>query len=354
MAQRILHVVESLAPEAGSVAICLRGLLDALASRDVSSETLTTRDAASNPDVLGQRVTAADAVHIHGWGYRTAGLAAKAAKQAGRPYILSPLGGLCDGVGHDKGWLTRVRESLIEGGLVRGAVAVTSLNEAEDAALAKRLAGKRPLRLTYGLDTGAYDAPIAEEDSLPPLPEGKILLILGPLHPVEGFVPLLKAFAEIGSIADGWSVVLAGRDDGGWRKMLEAAIRRKGGDDRVVFLPADDVTTQRALLRRASLLALPSLRVRPPVSMLQAMAAGVPVLATSCAAPPDMSDAFRLCGPRQHEIKVALRKMLDLSDEERRAMGRRGREMVRARYDWSTCVDEFLALYERTAVAHAT
>ena len=354
MAHRILHIAESLTPEAGSVAVCLPGLQHALVSRDVHSETLTAREVGSDPNVLARRLADADVVHIHGWGYRAAGLAARAARQGGKPYVLSPLGSLCDGFGRSKGWLTRVRESVVEGGLVRGAAAVTSLNQAEDAALAKRLAGRPPTHLVYGLDTAAYGESGEETISLPSIPPGKILLILGPLHPVEGFVPLLKAFAEIGAITDGWSVVLAGRDDGGWRKMLETAIRRKGGEERVAFLPADDVATQRTLLRRSALLVLPSLRVRPPVSMMQAMATGVAVCATSCVVPASLGDAIHVCGPRQGEIKVAVRKMLEMSDDERRALGERGRTTVQARCDWSTCVDEFLAIYKQTAVAHAT
>jgi glycosyltransferase involved in cell wall biosynthesis len=47
----------------------------------------------------------------------------------------------------------------------------------------------------------------------------------------------------------------------------------------------------------------------------------------------------------------ALREATALTGDERRAMGRRGRELVRERYTWSACADATLACYERARAA---
>ena len=88
-------------------------------------------------------------------------------------------------------------------------------------------------------------------------------------------MPLLKAFAEIMSEAAGWTIVIAGPEKGDWRKMLEAAVRRKGANEQVRLTSAPDVAAQRAWLDRADVLASPALHVRCPVSIMQAVAAGV-------------------------------------------------------------------------------
>jgi glycosyltransferase involved in cell wall biosynthesis len=169
--------------------------------------------------------------------------------------------------------------------------------------------------------------------------------MLGPLHPIEGFVPLLKAFAEVGHDADGWGVVLAGRETGDWRKILEAAIRRKGEEDRVVITTAPDVATQQAWLARATVLAAPSLQVRCPVSVLQAVAAGVPVLASSYVTPGGLEDVIRVCGTSRQDLKAALRWVVSLSDSDRIEFGRRAGEVGRAAFDWSVLVEEYIRLY---------
>ncbi len=121
--------------------------------------------------------------------------------------------------------------------------------------------------------------------------------MLGPIDPIEGIVPLLKAFAEIGTASDGWNIALVGREVGEWRKMLEAAIRRKGGEDRVQFASAMDLDAQRLWLSRASILAAPSLQIRCPISLLQAAAAGVPVIASRFLAPRTWEPCVRVSAP---------------------------------------------------------
>ncbi|MGB2984738.1 MAG: glycosyltransferase family 4 protein, partial [Phycisphaerae bacterium] len=176
--------------------------------------------------------------------------------------------------------------------------------------------------------------------------DGRCLLMLGPIHPAEGFVPLLRALAEIGSESNGWHIVIAGRETGDWRKMLEAAIRRKGAEDRVLLASASDPGSQRAWLARASALVAPALHVRFPVSIMQAVAAGIPVLATTCVAPVGLKDVIRVCGPTRYDLKIALRALFQLTDDDRAAFGRRAHDVGRAVLDWSVLVDRYVRFYQ--------
>ncbi len=371
----VLHILESADPDAGSIEVCLGGLHDALAVRGLQSVSIAPpADGARIPDD-------ADAVHIHGWGYELAHRMAAAALKAHKPYVVSPHGGLTYGPYNRPTWRDRLRFVRRTRRLVRGTACVTALNALEEQDLRARRIHPHIRVLPYGLGFSEYDGnPTAagktaalntgpQRPSSPvlghvngavvvgtaPTPgrgcpaTDRCLLVLGPLHPRGGCVALLKAVAEIGPDANGWNIVLAGKDNGEWRKMLEAAVRRKKGDDRVVFAEAPTVAAQLARLVGASVLVAPDLHIGLPVSIMQAVATGVPVIASTCVAPPGLDGAIRVCGPHREELRETLRSVLKLSDESRRVMGENARTIGRAVFDWSVLADQYAQLYREMA-----
>ncbi len=354
MSLRILHVVESLQPEAGSVAISLAGLTEALTRNGLDSTMITLDDVLSGGTSgaaipLDKEATRVDLVHVHGWNPDTVSNVARIVRAAARPHVISPLGGLTDGPYNRKGWRQRFRFALKERKLIRQAAMLTALNDAERQNLETRKMHRRVEILPYGLTMSEYESPATTPDSVPSEPEDRFLLVLGPIHPVEGLVPLLKAFAEIGSDADGWTVVLAGPEAGNWHAMLAAAVRRKRGADRVRFVLAPDVPSQRAWLARASILVAPSLQIRCPVSIMQAIAAGVPVIASPCAVPTGLDGAVDVCPPNREGLKKALRTALGRTPAQRREIGQRGREAGHSLVDWPQLVGRYIQLYEGVA-----
>lgn len=386
MAAYVLHVVESLRPEAGSVGVSLPGLFEQLRLNGLESGMvaedraagLSPREHTGGLDQTAQSgevvhlVEQAKIVHLHGWGYRLARTAAGTARRVGRPYVISPHGSLSDQAYNRKSFRDRLRASLRESRLVKKAAAVTALNEPEEYELRTRRVNSNIVRLPYGVNVAEYeteevssgevqsartsaqaeacgsaDKACGSADKACGSVDERFLLMLGPVHPVEGFVPLLKAVSELGPESEGWNVVMAGREIGEWRKMLEAAVRRKGGDGRVRFASASDTDTQRSWLARASVLAAPSLQVGFPVSIMQAMAAGVPVLATSCVTPTGAEDVIRICAPVRGDLKAGLRALFGMSDEDRVTMVQHARSVARSQFDWSVLVDRYVRLYNK-------
>jgi len=348
MSLRILHVVESLEPDAGSVSVLLGGLVSALRDRSIESEVMATNARSPAADLSGaaRRLGEGALIHFHGWGDAAMRRLAALARRQRKPYVISPLGALTPGCHHGHTWAERLRKLLGGDRLVRAAAALAPLNFCERDSLAARFHHQQLHLLPYGLNVSEYEGPQGIAGELPPGPDGRCLLLLGPIHPIEGLVPFLKAFAEIGPEADGWRVVFAGRETGDWRKMLEAAIRRKGGAGRVTFTPAPDEAAQRAWLARASLVAAPSLQVRCPVSVLQAIAAGVPVVATDRVAPPGFNGAIEVCAPDREGLKRALHSLLTCTDEERAARAERARATAHAAFDWPVLVDSYVTFYK--------
>ncbi len=340
MPLRILHVVESMSPEAGSVTVCLRGLVDSLSATEANSRIAAPGDAG-----IDDAIRSVDLVHIHGWGHQFARAAARAAQKSARPYVISPHGVLFRSALRAPSWPSRVTAAIRPDRLLAGAAALAGVNESETSDLLSRQVHPNVVPLPYGLPWEEYQSDEPGDVSLPPAPKGRLLLMLGPIDPVEGLVALLKAVAEIGSLAAGWGVVLAGRTVGDWKDQIEPAIRRKGGADRVLLTTAADITTQRAWLARCSVLVAPGLHIGCGVSVMQAVASGVPVLASSLVVPPRLGDCVHVCKPARGEIKIALRRLIELPDDERRTLARTARQEARTVIDWSCRAADYLQLY---------
>jgi len=352
----VLHVVQSLDSRAGSAAISLRGLFGELAARGCTSRLMLDKPSklppagidrvASDPTALRGMVEEADVVHIHGWGGRWSEAAAAEAKRRSKPYVVAPLGALSPAPDGEGSWFGRLRFRFAEAGLLRSAACVQAISDVELAHIEAAVPGAQATHLPHGLDFDAYGGGQRRDDVLP-TPPGRSLLALGPVHPAEGLVMLLKAFAQLGADADGWTVVIAGEEIDDWREQLEAGVRRKGGGARVMFAGAGDERMQRGWLNRASLLVAPALRVRCPVSAMQAMACKVPVLATTLAAPSVSAEALQPCAPDAGTFVEALREQLTRSEPERVEAAEQTCRIAREALDWTTLGARYEELYER-------
>jgi len=127
---------------------------------------------------------------------------------------------------------------------------------------------------------------------------------------------------------------------------LESTVRRKGGADRVTFVTDPSLDDQRSLLARASLVVVPALQIRPPTAVLQALAAGVPVIASDRVVPNGLGDCVATCPPTREHLTAALRSFLQQSDEQRQAAARLGREIGRREYDWSVLAPKYGETYQ--------
>lgn len=332
MSLRVAHIVPSVRPEPGSVTVCLPGLVEQLRPCGVEA---TITQAGTTPD--------ADIVHVHGWNDSSTRDSVVALVQSKRRFVLSPLGGLSTGPYNPWSFGDKLKYSFQHRPRIRAAWALVAVNQPEADRLAQEDRHSRVVVLPYGT-TVASTVPTATATAGP-----RRLLFLGSLHPRFGCVALLMAIAELGAAADGWTVDIAGSGDTKWRLKLEAAIRRKGADNRVRFVAANDLPAQSELLNAASLVVSPSLHYDAGVSVPQAAAAGIPVIATAVSTPPGLENAVTICEPKRDALRQALTVVLSGSDADRSALGRRGYEAARRSLDWSVLAPRYAAFYEELA-----
>jgi glycosyltransferase involved in cell wall biosynthesis len=106
------------------------------------------------------------------------------------------------------------------------------------------------------------------------------------MSPRKGQLVLVQALARLRS--RGRDVTLALIGDGSERVKLEAEVARLGLHDRVTFLGALGHDAVRTSFEQADIFCLPSLAEGAPFVLMEAMASGVPVVATTVAGIPEL------------------------------------------------------------------
>ncbi|WP_293340687.1 glycosyltransferase family 4 protein [Microcoleus sp. CAWBG58] len=174
---------------------------------------------------------------------------------------------------------------------------------------------------------------------------------LGRLVDWKGVDLLLEAFAAVVGQTD---AVLEIIGDGKIRGELEAQTARLAIEDRVIFSGwlSQEQCAQR--MQQADAMVMPSLREPGGAVVMEAMAVGLPVIATNWGGPVDYLDST--CGilvePDSPEgfVKGLTNAMLKLaqSPELRQSMGSAGSSRVRENFDWERKVDRMIEIYQQT------
>jgi glycosyltransferase involved in cell wall biosynthesis len=121
--------------------------------------------------------------------------------------------------------------------------------------------------------------PVAMPEAPPPMAgRPNLVLFLGRLDPDKGILDLLQAVAEVRAAVPDVRMVCAGDGD---RIGVARYAERLGIAEAVKFTGWVGPSGKRALLEAAAVVALPSYREGLPLSLLEAMAAGVPAVASA-------------------------------------------------------------------------
>lgn len=185
--------------------------------------------------------------------------------------------------------------------------------------------------------------------AVPPAPlagEPPRVVSVGRLKEPKDFVGLVEALARVRTP---FRAAIVG--DGPDRSAVEAAVRRCSLGDRIELLgERADVAVQ---LGRSDVFVLPSRSEGMPMSVLEAMAAGLPVVASAVGGVPELiGDAGVLAPAGDVEALAAALDRVVGDRELRRALGAAARRRVTERFDVSAFHAAHLAVY-RDALARA-
>jgi glycosyltransferase involved in cell wall biosynthesis len=205
------------------------------------------------------------------------------------------------------------------------------------------------LTIYNGLDAAAFD--VSDADGLrirrsfeipPPAP---LVGSVGRLHVQKDFHTLLTAMTYVRKCLPDVRLLIVG--DGDLRDALEDRARAFGLAESVTFAGHRDDIPQ--ILAALDVFTLPSRWEGLPNAVLEAMAAGLPVVATHVGGVPELvvdAETGLLVPPQDPAaLSRALLTLLENSDL-RREMGRAGRDRVRACFSIDRMVQDTAQLYD--------
>jgi glycosyltransferase involved in cell wall biosynthesis len=176
---------------------------------------------------------------------------------------------------------------------------------------------------------------------------GRTLLNFGRLHPYKGVDVLLRAWSRVSGRFPDWRLAIAGSDFDNYRGTLMALCEELRISDSVSWVGPVDGASREQLYAGASLLVLPSAHENFGLVVAEALARGVPVIATEGA--PWSRVVEERCGwwvPFGVDpLTTALDDALAKPRGELGAMGVRGRQFVRREFAWETTTRAMIALY---------
>jgi len=286
---------------------------------------------------LRQRLGSFDVVHTHSVFLWPTSVAARIARQLNVPYVMAPRGMLVHELIRRKNrlikraWIVLVERRNIENAAL---IHFTSRIEAEEAAVLG-LPIRNSCIVPNGVDMPGLDG--GREKVLPggvATGEGPFLLFIGRINWKKGLDRLIAAMPAIPDCR----LVIAGNDEEGLMPKLEALAAQAGVRERISFIGPVHGDDKAALLGRALLLVLPSYSENFGNVVVEAMAAGRPVVVTPGVGAADIvreSAAGAVLEGDPALLGAGIRRLIaDPIALER--MGQEGREFVRHRYSWET------------------
>jgi glycosyltransferase involved in cell wall biosynthesis len=378
MTPRVLHVIPALAPRYGGPSAATIGMCESLQSAGVETMVATTdADGPGRLDVstegesrfhgvrvrfftrqasesfkwsrpLGRWLSAHgrdfDLVHIHAVFSYSSIAAGRACRSHGVPYLVRPLGSLDPWSLRRHAWRKRLLLRLGVRSLLTGAAAMHYTSD-EEARLAEGVMPWLPRRavVPLGVDEELFAGPPANTQS-----ESPYILALSRLDRKKGIEVLIDAFHHVAALdtRNRWSLVIAGGGDPAYVKSLQALASIGPGSSRIMFRGWVAGADRVKLLRGASLFALPSYQENFGIAMVEALAAGVPVMVTPGVNLGGDIEAAGAGWVVSRDPSVWRHALLAVTsdDRERQARGTRARDYA-SRFRWSAVARSLAALY---------
>lgn len=300
---------------------------------------------------IAELVRWADVVHLVGHWTVLNALVYWEARRQGKPYAVCPAGALPI-FGRSR-WLKAAYNGLIGKRIVRNAGVCVAIARNELAHFQDYgVTPERVVLIPNGIAPDEFrDADGEAFRRTFGLPSAPFVLFLGRLDLIKGPDLLLRAFHRVAASQPTVHLVFAGPDSGMLGE-LRATASRRAMAGRVYFIgPIRGADKSRAC-HAASLLAVPSRQEAMSLVALEAGVCGTPVLITDqCSFDEIGLVKGGLVVPASEDgLEQGLRTML-ASPSELRAMGDRLRELIVARYLWSSIVERFAEVLSRLTPA---
>ncbi len=202
-----------------------------------------------------------------------------------------------------------------------------------------------------GIDTKLIGKRISKDlfyKNFPELKGDTIITFLGRFVWKKGLDILINAFSSIAKEFPNVHLVLAGDGEEGYKRKMQRWIKRGSIEDRVSFTGFLTGSMKFSLLKASDIFVLPSYSENFGMALVEAMAAGVPVLTTNKVGiykEVERERAGIVVTPKPESIYYGLKKLLSEPDL-RKAFSQRGRSLVLKYFDIKIVATRYIKLFE--------
>ncbi|WP_414542634.1 glycosyltransferase [Nostoc sp. CCY0012] len=383
---RILHVIPSVSMVRGGTSQAVLDMVQALQAKNVDAEIATTNDNGDglldvplqkcveyekvptwffprfSPTAkavreyafswqltqwLWQNMCQYDLVHIHALFSYPSTIAMAIARLQNLPYIVSPHGLLCEWSLQQSTRKKQMYLRLIEKANINHCQAVHFTSEQEQQEVSQlglsALNFVLPLGLSFPKQIG--DARYKLRQSLNIPAEEPIILFLSRLHPKKGLDFLIPSLSQLADRR--FTFILAGSGSPDYESKIKSLLMSYGLSNRTHFAGFVEGENKNLLLQGSDLFVLTSYSENFGVAVLEALAAGLPVLITPGVALASMLEQHQLAYVVQQDVSEITNAILDFLNSPKLAqqMGERAHKFVLEKYTWENIAGKMIRVY---------
>ncbi len=185
-------------------------------------------------------------------------------------------------------------------------------------------------------------------------PNKNIILFLGRINFKKGLDLLVRAFSQISKGREDLHLVLAGPDDEGYGAKVRHWLVREGALSKTTFTGIVAGSDKLDILAAAQLFVLPSYTENFGLAVVEAMAAGLPVVISNRVNIwHEIFEAHAgvVVNCDAEELAGAMERLL-LNPVDAKEMGERARRLVKERFTWERVAPLMIELYRNILSGH--